>query len=41
MGWKAEVKFPAGERDFSLLYNVQTGSGLHPASYVIGSGAAS
>ena len=29
-------RMPAGERDFLLLYNVQTGSGAHPASYSMG-----
>jgi hypothetical protein len=29
MAW---VRFSAGERDFSLLQSVQTGSGAHPAS---------
>jgi hypothetical protein len=24
---------PAGQREFSLLQNIQTGSGNHPASY--------
>jgi hypothetical protein len=32
-GWTAGVRFPVGERDFSLLRSVQTGSGAHPASY--------
>jgi hypothetical protein len=31
----------AGERDFSLLHDVQTGSGTHPASYAMGTGAIS
>ena len=30
---EAMVKLPAWERDFSLLKNVQTGPGAHPASY--------
>jgi len=29
-------RMPAGERDFLLLCNVQTGSGAHPASYSMG-----
>jgi hypothetical protein len=33
MGWAAGVRFFAGARDFSLLHSVQTGSGVHPASY--------
>jgi hypothetical protein len=28
-----EVRIPAAERDFSLVQDVQTGSGAHPASY--------
>jgi hypothetical protein len=36
-GWTAGVGFPAGE-DVSLLYNVQTGSGAHPASYPMSAG---
>jgi len=31
------VKFLSGARDFSLLQHVQTGSGTHPASYLMGS----
>jgi hypothetical protein len=27
------VRFPAGERDFSLLHSVETDSEAHPASY--------
>jgi hypothetical protein len=34
-GW---VRFPAGARDFSLLYSVQTGHEAHPASYPMGTG---
>jgi hypothetical protein len=30
------VGFPAGIRDFSLYNSVQTGSGVHPASYTMG-----
>jgi hypothetical protein len=26
----ARIQFPAGTRDFSLLHNVQNGSGSHP-----------
>jgi hypothetical protein len=29
---------PGRARDFSLLHNIQTGSGAHPASYTIGTG---
>jgi hypothetical protein len=30
------VQFPAGAGYFSLRHHVQTGSGVHPASYLIG-----
>jgi hypothetical protein len=30
------VRFLTGARDFSLLENVQSGSGPHPASYSMG-----
>jgi hypothetical protein len=30
------VQFPAGVRDSSVLRNIQTGSGTHPASYIMG-----
>jgi hypothetical protein len=33
-GWLAEVLFPLGEKDFSLLHSVQTGSG----TYLMGAG---
>jgi hypothetical protein len=33
------VRILAGARDFSLLRNMQTGSGAHPASYSMGTGA--
>lgn len=29
------VQFMIGEQDFSVLHNVQTGSGSHPASYIM------
>jgi hypothetical protein len=29
---------PCRGRDFSLLHSVQTGSGVHPASYTMGTG---
>jgi hypothetical protein len=35
-GWMARVRFPARERDFSLLHSIQTGSGALPASYAMG-----
>jgi hypothetical protein len=36
-GWTARVRCPAWQ-DFSLLHSVQTGSGAHPASYLMGTG---
>jgi hypothetical protein len=30
------VRIPEGERDFSLLQNIQSSSGAHPASYSMG-----
>jgi hypothetical protein len=33
------VRFPAGLKDLSLLYNVRTSSGAHPPSYTMGTGA--
>jgi hypothetical protein len=35
---KSGGRFPVGARNVSLLYNIQTGSGTHPASYTIGAG---
>jgi hypothetical protein len=32
---RSEVRIPVGARDFSLLQNIQTGSGAQPASYVM------
>jgi hypothetical protein len=37
--WTTEVKFLAGVRDSSLLYNVVTGCGAHLASYTTGNGS--
>jgi hypothetical protein len=37
--WEAMVELPAWQRDFSLLKNVQTGPGAHPASYSMGIGS--
>jgi hypothetical protein len=34
----SRVRFPAGAGNFSLHYRVQTGSGVHPTSYPIGTG---
>jgi hypothetical protein len=33
---RSGVRIPAGVRDFSLLQNVQNGSGVHLASYTMG-----
>jgi hypothetical protein len=33
----AEVRFPARERDFSLLHSIETGGGAHPDSYAMSS----
>jgi len=33
-GQRSGVRIPVGERDFSLLQNVQTGSGVQKASYL-------
>ena len=35
------VRLPVGERDVFLLQNVQTGSGVHPASYSMATGVPS
>ena len=35
------VRVPIGATDFSLLRNVQTGSGVHPASHQMGTGVRS
>jgi hypothetical protein len=32
----SRVRFPAGARNFSLNHRVQNGSGVHPASYPVG-----
>jgi hypothetical protein len=40
-GLWAGVRSPAGSRDFSVLYNVQTSSGAYPASYTMGTGVVS
>jgi hypothetical protein len=32
-------RFPAGARYFALLHSVHTGSGIHPASYAVDTGA--
>jgi hypothetical protein len=38
VGWTTGVLFPAGKRDFSLPHSVETGSGAHPASYLMSNG---
>jgi hypothetical protein len=38
MDYTAGVQFPTGAREFSLLHNIETGSGAHPASYPMGTG---
>jgi hypothetical protein len=38
MGWMIGVQFSAGAGIFSLHHRVQTGSGVHQASYLMGSG---
>jgi hypothetical protein len=40
-GWTAVVRFPAGKRDFSHLYSIQSDSGVNPASYPMCMGAPS
>jgi hypothetical protein len=37
----SRVRFPARAGNFSLHYSVQNGSGTHPASYPMGTGAVS
>jgi hypothetical protein len=37
-GWTAEVEFPAGVTNFSLVHSVQTGSKAQPVSYPMGTG---
>jgi hypothetical protein len=34
----SRVQFPAGTWNFSVPHRVQTGSGAHPASYLMGTG---
>jgi hypothetical protein len=38
LGWLARVRFLVGGRDFYLLHPVQTGSGIHAASYPVDMG---
>jgi hypothetical protein len=35
----SRVRFPAGDGNFSLHHRVQNGSGVHPASYPMGTGS--
>jgi hypothetical protein len=37
-GWTIGVRSPAGAENFSSSPCVQTGSGVHPASYPMGTG---
>jgi hypothetical protein len=37
-GWMTGVQFLIGVRDFYLMLSVQTGSGVHPGSYPMGTG---
>jgi hypothetical protein len=37
-GVDGRSSIPGRVRDFSLLHNVQTGFGAHPASYLMGPG---
>jgi hypothetical protein len=39
MDWMFDVLFLVGARDFSFLHSIHTGSGAHPASSSVGSGA--
>jgi hypothetical protein len=34
--WTSEVRFPAGERNVSLLHSIQSGSGAHTSSCPLG-----
>jgi len=36
MGWTTMVQLLAGAQNFSLCHHVLTGSGAHPASYLMG-----
>jgi hypothetical protein len=38
VGWMVSVIFPTGARDLSLFHSIQTGSGIHSASYSMGTG---
>jgi hypothetical protein len=37
-GWTAEVQFPAGVTNFSVLHSVQNGSEAQPVSHPMGTG---
>jgi hypothetical protein len=36
MGWRAGIRFPVVERDFSLVHSAQIGTGAQPAFYPMG-----
>jgi hypothetical protein len=38
MDWTAGIRFLTGAGDFSVLHTIQTGPGVHPASYPMGTG---
>jgi hypothetical protein len=40
-GLNGNDSIPGGARDFSLLHSIQTGSGAHAASHLVGSGVCS
>jgi hypothetical protein len=35
-GWTAGVRYLSQEREFSLFYSIEAGSGIHRASYPMG-----
>jgi hypothetical protein len=39
MGWTGGVPFLAQAREFSILHSIQTGSGAHQTSYLMGTDA--
>jgi len=40
-GWTNVAQFPAGEENFFSFHRIQTGSGAHQASYLMGTGSLS
>jgi len=38
MGWTTGDRFLIGAKDFSVCHHIQTSSGVHPASYPVGTG---